>query len=82
MDHISQLHKARRMLNAIYRLAHQPDAISLSDIRYFARAGVIQLNSTLDHASREDRALQASRSHSGMSAQNEQVPVGATFPGR
>lgn len=51
MNDIREIHKARRMLKAIYRLADQPSATSLSDIRFFARAGVIQLNHMLDQAS-------------------------------
>lgn len=62
---INEIHKARRMLNAIYRLADEPGTDSMSDIRYFARAGVIQLNRILDQASQEDTYL---RTGAGMAA--------------
>ena len=57
---VNEIHKARRMLKAIYRLADQPSATTLSDIRFFARAGVIQLNHMLDQAGQEDKTSRAS----------------------
>lgn len=47
MTDIKEINNARRMLEVIYRLADEPNDSAMSDIRFFARAGVIQLNRAL-----------------------------------
>lgn len=72
---VNEIHKARRMLKAIYRLADQPDETTLSDIRYFARAGVLQLNRMLDQASQRDH--RTTPSAAGMPIHEERQRIGA-----
>lgn len=57
MTDIKEINNARRMLEAIYRVAEEHRGTAMSDIRFFARAGVIQLNRALEKPTKKKTQL-------------------------